>query len=128
MVYIMYFVCTGEDDLVEITDYLMDLDKSEIYHLGLVLGLSRRRVVDLRDNRASNLEFLDSVVLHWIQRLDRVTEVSWVALVRALLHPRLGQTGIATTIANKYGTCMYMYTCTYFIWTQMRVYIQWNLP
>ena len=96
---------------MEVTDYLMDLQRSQIYHLGLVLGLSPRRVVDLRDSRASNLEFLDAVVLHWIQRLDHVEEVSWSALVRALHHPRLGQTGIANTIATKYGTYsdMYMY-------------------
>ena len=117
-------MCTGEDDLVEVTDYLMDLERSQIYHLGLVLGLSHRRVVDLRDSRASNLEFLDAVVLHWIQRLDRVEEVSWSALVRALHHPRLGQTGIANTITTKYGTysdmymynvhvCIHRYTCTY---------------
>jgi hypothetical protein len=93
----------GEDDLVEVTDYLMDLDKSQIYHLGLVLGLSRRRVVDLRDSCKTSLEFLDEVVLCWIRRLDRVEEVSWCALVRALRHPRLGQTGIATSIATKYG-------------------------
>ena len=114
-------MCTGEDDLVEVTDYLMDLERSQIYHLGLVLGLSHRRVVDLRDSRASNLEFLDAVVLHWIQRLDRVEEVSWSALVRALHHPRLGQTGIANTIATKYGTYSNMYnmyvqyTCIHFV-------------
>ncbi|CAI8021287.1 hypothetical protein GBAR_LOCUS12642, partial [Geodia barretti] len=93
----------GEDDLVEITDQLMDLDQSDIYNLGLVLGLAHRRVVDLRENSRSNLAFLDAVVLHWLQRDDRVKEVSWTALVKALLHQRLGHTGIATSIAEKYG-------------------------
>ena len=81
----------------------MELDKPRIYHLGLVLGLAPHRVVDWRDNCASNLEFLDNVVLQWLRKTDGVTDVSWAALVRALLHPRLGQTGIATTIATKYG-------------------------
>ena len=94
---------------MDITDYLMELDKSQIYHLGLVLGLNRRRVVDLRDSCASSLEVLDAVVLNWIQRLDRVEDVSWSALVKALLHPRLGQTGIANDIAAKYGMYRYMY-------------------
>ena len=30
-------------------------------------------------------------------------DVSWQGLVKALLHPRLGQTGIATTIASQHG-------------------------
>ena len=89
---------------MEITDQLMDLDQSDIYNLGLVLGLAHRRVVDLRENSRSNLAFLDAVVLHWLQRDDHVKEVSWAALVKALLHQRLGHTGIATSIAEKYGT------------------------
>ena len=89
---------------MEITDQLMDLNKIEIYNLGLVLGLAHRRVVDLRENSSTNLAFLDALVLHWLQRVDRVKEVSWEALVKALLHQRLGQTGIATSIAEKYGT------------------------
>ena len=89
---------------MEITDQLMELDKFQIYNLGLVLGLAHRRVVDLRENSSTNLAFLDAVVLHWLQRVDRVKEVSWEALVKALLHQRLGQTGIATSIAEKYGT------------------------
>ena len=94
---------------MDITDYLMELDKSQIYNLGLVLGLTRHRVVDLRDSCASSLEFLDAVVLNWIQRLDRVGDVSWLALVKALHHPRLGQTGIANNIATEYGTYMEWY-------------------
>ena len=97
-------LCAGEDDLVEITDQLMELNKFQIYNLGLVLGLAHRRVVDLRENSSTNLAFLDAVVLHWLQRVDRVKEVSWEALVKALRHQRLGQTGIATSIAEKYGT------------------------
>ena len=89
---------------MEITDQLMELDKFQIYNLGLVLGLAHRRVVDLRENSSTNLAFLDAVVLHWLQRVDRVKEVSWEALVKALRHQRLGQTGIATSIAEKYGT------------------------
>ncbi|CAI8032408.1 hypothetical protein GBAR_LOCUS18327 [Geodia barretti] len=94
----------GEEDLVEITDQLMDLNQPEIYNLGLVLGLAHRRVVDLRENSRSNQAFLDAVVLHWLQRDDHVKEVSWAALVKALRHQRLGHTGIATSIAREYGT------------------------
>ena len=97
-------VCAaGEDDLVDITDYLMELDKSHIYNLGLVLGLARRHVNDFKQNCDSNIEFLDAVLLHWLQRVDRVGEVSWLALVTALRHPRLGQTGIADNISTQHG-------------------------
>ena len=89
---------------MEITDQLMELDKFEIYNLGLVLGLNLRRMKDLRDNSPGNMVFLDAVVENWLQRVDRVKEVSWEALVKAVLHQRLGQTGIATSIAEKYGT------------------------
>ena len=104
----MYLII-GEDDLVEITDQLMDLDKSDIYNLGLVLGLKPHRMRDLRDNSPGNLAFLDAVVENWLQRVDRVKEVSWAALVKALLHQRLGQTGIATSIAEKYGNTLLNY-------------------
>ena len=96
-------VCIGKDDLIEITDYLMELDKPRIFSLGLVLGLSHQRVTDFKQNCDSNFEFLDAVVLHWLQRVDRVGEVSWLALVTALRHPRLGQTGIAGKIATQHG-------------------------
>ena len=101
---------------MDITDYLMDLDKSHIYHLGLVLGLTRRRVVDLQDSCGTTLTFLDAVVLHWLQRVDRVRDVSWQGLVKALLHPRLGQTGIATTIASQHG--MYKFALRVYMYQQ----------
>ena len=97
------YVYIGKDDLIEITDYLMELDKPRIFSLGLVLGLSHQRVTDFKQNCDSNINFLDAVVLHWLQRVDRVGEVSWPALVTALRHPRLGQTGIAGKIATQHG-------------------------
>ena len=121
-VFIYINLTAGEDDLVEITDQLMDLDQSDIYNLGLVLGLAHRRLVDLIENSRSNLAFLDAVVLHWLQRDDRVKEVSWAALVKALLHQRLGHTGIATSIAKKYGTQLCPFNCmTASIQSQRRV-------
>ena len=91
------------DDLVEVTDYLNNLNKSHIYNLGLVLGLDYNRVVDLRDNCGSNQDFLDSVVASWLQKEDRVKDVSWTALITALRNKRLRQNGIAERIAKKHG-------------------------
>ena len=52
-------------DMMEVTGYLKDLNKSQIYNLGLVLGLDYSHVVDLRDNCGSNQDFLDAVVVNW---------------------------------------------------------------
>jgi len=41
------------DDLVDITDYLVELDKTHIYHLGLVLGLNQPRVKGMEDSDIS---------------------------------------------------------------------------
>ena len=60
--------CAGMGDLMEITGYLKDLNKSQIYDLGLVLGLDYHHVVDLRDNCGRNQDFLDAVVVSWLQK------------------------------------------------------------
>ena len=68
-----------------------------------MLGLDYRHVVDLRDNCGSNQDFLDTVVVSWLQKEDRVKDVSWTALITALRNDRLCQTGIADNIAAQHG-------------------------
>ena len=90
---------SGEKDLLDITDYLLDMDKSHIYNLGLVLGLRQTKVKTLKDSAT----FLDDVITAWLRKEDQVVEKgepSWTVLVNALKHRRVGQTGIAKTIAN----------------------------
>jgi len=87
----------GEDDLLDITDYLMELSKTEVYNLGLVLGLSKHRVEDIMDSRP----FLDEVITAWLQKVDLVKKrgaPTWQRLVEALRHQRIGQSGIADKI------------------------------
>ena len=96
-------MCTGKGDLLEVTGYLKDLNKSQIYNLGLVLGLDYHHVVDLEENCSSNHRFLDAVVVSWLQKEDRVKNVSWTALITALQSDRLRQTGIADRIATHHG-------------------------
>ena len=111
--YMYLHVFTGMDDLVEVTGYLKDLNKPQIYNLGLVLGLDYCHVVDLRDNCGCNQYFLDAVVVRWLQRVDRVKDVSWTALITALQNDRLRQTGIADKIAAQHGIVVYhCYTCS----------------
>ena len=88
---------------MEVTGYLKDLNKSQIYNLGLVLGLDYHHVVDLEENCSSNHRFLDAVVVSWLQKEDRVKDVSWTALIAALHNDRLRQTGIADRIATHHG-------------------------
>ena len=88
---------------MEVTGYLKDLNKSQIYDLGLVLGLDYHHVVDLEENCSSNRRFLDAVVVSWLQKEDRVKDVSWTALITALQNDRLRQTGIADRIATQHG-------------------------
>ena len=80
--------------MIEITDYLFELDKTHIYHLGLVLGLSRHRVKEMEDSKT----FLDDMIAAWLKKVDQVGVPTWQKLVEALKHWRLGQIGIASEI------------------------------
>ena len=80
--------------MIEITDYLFELDKTNIYHLGLVLGLSHHQVKEMKDSET----FLDDMIAAWLQKVDQVGIPTWQKLVKALRHKRVGQTGIANKI------------------------------
>ena len=59
---------------MEITEYLIDLEKTDVYNLGLVLGLSRRKVVAKMESKT----FLDDIITAWLQKEDQVKEEpSW---------------------------------------------------
>ena len=88
-------VHTASDDHIDITNYLLELEKNHIYHLGLVLGLSQSRVKGMMD---SSTTFLDDVIAAWLRREDQVKLPTWKNLVKALRHPRLNQNGVADKI------------------------------
>ena len=93
---------TGEKDLLAITEYLLNMDKTHIYNLGLLLGLRQAKVKALKDSDS----FLDDVIAAWLRKEDQVTdkgEPSWTVLISALKHQRVGQTGIANKIAKDQG-------------------------
>ena len=88
---------TDQDNHIEITGYLLGLDKTDIYHLGLVLGLSESRVRGVEDSKT----FLDDMVVAWLQKVDQVQKrgaPSWRRLVEALRDRTVGQNGIARKI------------------------------
>ena len=96
---------SGELDLLDITNYLLYMNKDHIYNLGLVLGLRQTKLKTLKDSDS----FLDDAISAWLRKEDQVTEKgdpSWTVLVNALKHPRVGQSGIADKIAkDKGGLC-----------------------
>ena len=79
---------------MEITDYLLRLDKPSIYHLGVALGFSHHRMKEIKDSET----FLDDMIAAWLQKVDQVGVPTWQRLVKALRHRRVGQTGIASEI------------------------------
>ena len=94
-----YVIHSVEEDLINITDYLLGLEKIQIYNLGLVLGLKQTKVKALMDSTT----FLDDVIAAWLRKEDQVTrkgEPSWTVLINALKHRRVEQTGIADKIAQ----------------------------
>ena len=93
------FYVTDEEDHTEITNYLTTLDKTHIYHLALVLGLSEHRAESMKESATS----LDKVVVAWLQKTDQVMTrgvPTWQRLVEALKDKTVGQNGIASIIAT----------------------------
>ena len=87
---------------MEITDYLLNMEKAHIYNLGLVMGLRQNKVKTMRDSDT----FLDDVIAAWLRKEDNVKkmgEPSWTVLINALKHPRVRQIGIADDIAKNKG-------------------------
>ena len=91
---------TDEEHLLDVTDYLLRIDKPSIYQLGLVLGLSNRRLKGMKDSDT----FLEDTIEAWLQKVDQVNKrgvPTWERLVEALRHERVGQTGIASKIETQ---------------------------
>ena len=47
---IFLIVIPGEEDLTDVTDYLLPLEKTHIYHLGLVVGISQHKTKAMMDS------------------------------------------------------------------------------
>ena len=98
--YILLISIPGEEDLTDITDYLLPLEKIHIYNLGLVLGISQHKAKTIMNSDT----FVDDVIAAWLRREDQVKkkgEPSWTVLVSALEHPRVGQCGISHDIGRE---------------------------
>ena len=84
-------------DLVEVTDYLLHLGQTEIYNLGLTLGLYQPHLKSM-----SNLHtFRYDMIASWLQKEDQMLKrgvPTWETLVKALRQPRVNQTEVAERI------------------------------
>ena len=98
--YCCMFHFTAIGDLVDVTDYLLELGDVDIYNLGLTLGLNQPHLQDLERSDT----FRDKMIAAWLHKEDQVAKrgmPTWKTLVKALRHPRLGKTVIADKIAKE---------------------------
>ena len=87
----------GEKDVREVTNYLLTLRTSEIYKLGIELGLFPSRLSTLREKPDI---FLYEVISAWLRRADSCSCPTYKTLVKALKSKRLGENGIADDICK----------------------------
>ena len=87
-------------DLCEVTDYLLQLGQTEIYNLGLILGLNQPHLKSMSNSHT----FRDDMIASWLQKDDQVLKrgvPTWKTLVKALRDPRVNQIGVAAIIETE---------------------------
>ena len=91
-------VHVGIENLLDITNYLHQLDRRTVLNLGLVLGLTNFRLSAIMGYPT----FLQNMLAAWLERVDRLvlqTGVpTWKRLVEALKDARVGQNELASKI------------------------------
>ena len=98
--YKVYYFCiihTAIHDLFEVTEYLLNLKQTDIYYLGLTLGLTHPHL----KNMESSNTFRENMIAAWLQKEDEVTRrglPTWETLVKALRNNRVNQNGVAEKI------------------------------
>ena len=91
------YIHAAIDDLIEVADYLLDLDRTDIHNLGLTLGLSHHHLKSMRDSAT----FRDDMIAAWLVKEDQVLKrgvPTWETLVKALRDRRVNQIGVAEKI------------------------------
>ena len=87
-------------DHLEVTNYLLDLGKTDVYDLGLTLGLYHPHLKAMGDSET----FRDDMINAWLQKEDQVLKRGkpmWDTLVKALRNPRVNQAGVADKIEKE---------------------------
>ena len=99
--FIYFFCCiihTGINDLLDVTEYLLNLNQTDIYFLGLTLGLTHPHLKNMENSKT----FREDMIAAWLQKEDEVTRrglPTWETLVKALRNNRVKQNGVADKIA-----------------------------
>ena len=94
-----YFASADDSNHLEIITYLLPLGKTNLCQLGLVLGLTWRKVNTLKNSDT----FLNELVNAWLLKEDNVEDrgvPTWRNLVAALKHVTMGMTGLAREICH----------------------------
>ena len=98
------FLSLDFDDMDEITTYLGDLSKDQIFQLGLSLGLNALTLDDTKDT-SSRSRYLCDVLECWFCKQDKVIDKSgpptWRSLAKALRSKSVRQNGIAANIEQE---------------------------
>ena len=80
--------------------YLLNLGQTDIYHLGLTLGLNHPHLKDMMEKSKT---FKEDMIAAWLQKEEQVTKrglPTWETLVKALRDDQVKQNGIADRIAR----------------------------
>lgn len=98
------FLSLDFDDMDEITTYLGDLSKDQIFQLGLSLGLNFHTLMETRDV-APQSRYLTDMLASWFRKQDKVLDKSgpptWRSLAKALRSKSVRQNGIAAIIEQE---------------------------
>lgn len=98
------FLSLDFDDMDEITTYLGDLSKGQIFQSGLSLGLNFHTLMETRDV-APQSRYLTDMLASWFRKQDKVLDKSgpptWRSLAKALRSKSVRQNGIAAIIEQK---------------------------
>ena len=62
------FIHVAIEDHLEVTDYLLDLGKTDIHNLGLTLGLHHHHLKTMGDSETFRNDMVDA----WLQKKDQV--------------------------------------------------------
>ncbi len=95
----IHFLLVEDSDAYEVSNYLALLEESQIYTLGLAVGLDGKTLAPFRKSPT----FLDEMITRWLQGKDQVVKRgghTWNALVKALREPRVQQNQTADKIED----------------------------
>ena len=100
--FVVIVVSGGEKDHSDVLKQLssVTLQKSEIHNLGLVLGISFKRLKSMEQSEI----FLSEMINSWLTQVDYVPSKgrpSWERLAEALNDSTVRQTGLAQNILSK---------------------------